>query len=182
MRGVDRPHPIDDLSHFFATSSTLEVRSLNALRSSTFLASIGPCRCAAARWPSREVPRVRDRVHLTLFIGWNAAPAADRGGERSRLGPGFQGVMATFSTPSRWLPKSSYAASMSSSLKRCVTMAPKSTRRAAIIDMRRRMRSLPPGPQRRDDPVVTKAGRERPERDRQVGRVDAEAVLAHRLT
>ena len=34
---------------------------------------------------------------------------------------------------------------MSSSLKRCVTIAPRSTRLASITDINRRMRSLPPG-------------------------------------
>ena len=55
-----------------------------------------------------------------------------------------QGVIAIFRIPSRWLAKRSYAASISSSLKRWVTIAPRSTWPDSIIAISRRIRGLPP--------------------------------------
>ena len=47
------------------------------------------------------------------------------------------GVIATFSTPSRWRPNRSYAASISPSLNRCVTIGRRSTRSDAMTDIDR---------------------------------------------
>jgi hypothetical protein len=55
------------------------------------------------------------------------------------------GLIATFSTPSRWLANKSYASTMLSSLYWCVTSTPRSRRPEATTFISRRMRSLPPG-------------------------------------
>ena len=87
---------------------------------------------------------------------------------------GTTGVIATFRTPSRRSPKSSYASSISSSAKRCVSSGGGSKRPAAPSHQPAHA-LLAARAQRRDDAVVAEAGGERVVRHLQLARVDAEA-------
>ena len=64
---------------------------------------------------------------------------------------------------------------MSSSANWCVTSGGRSTRRFATIAISRRIRSLPPGTERRDDLLIAEAGVERLVRRDELARVHAEA-------
>lgn len=84
------------------------------------------------------------RVHGRAPRGRFAARGPVRADGACRSDPDH-GVMATFMTPSRRPPNSSYAALMSASLKRCVSRGRRSSLPLRTISMSRRIRSFPPG-------------------------------------